>query len=60
MLLPSVLIAAALTTGVVADQTLVGLDAPPFSAEGCLFEPRLTDSESLRGEVILLKFWGTT
>lgn len=56
----SILMLTALSAPFAAPDTLVGKKAPAFSFEGCLFEPRLSDSESLLGEVVLLKFWGTT
>ena len=43
-----------------ATETLVGQVAPPFVADTCVNAPRFIDSEELRGEVILLKFWGIT
>jgi hypothetical protein len=51
----------ALPTLLAADgKTLVGKPAPPFVAEGCIDAPRIIDLEQLRGEVVLLKFWGIT
>lgn len=39
---------------------LLGEPAPPFSADTCVNAPLILDSEALRGEVILLEFWGIT
>jgi hypothetical protein len=39
---------------------LVGQPAPPFSADTCINRPMLIESDRLKGEVILLEFWGIT
>lgn len=56
LLLPIALSAPFTTTA----DTLIGKEAPYFSVEGCANEPRLYETPQLLGEVVLLKFWGTT
>ena len=61
----STLILAAALTATAADTSaqtgkMVGQTAAPFSADTCVNRPEIVESDRLKGEVILLEFWGIT
>jgi len=66
MRLPLVLLALAATTAITTDDVvaqkggMVGQTAAPFTADTCVNRPEIIESDRLRGEVILLEFWGIT
>ena len=62
----STLILAAALAAAVADSSsaqrgkMVGQTAAPFSADTCVNRREIIESDRLKGEVILLEFWGIT
>ncbi len=60
LLLISMLAASGVGQQPAAETSLLGQIAPPFLAQTCVNAPRIVDSRELRGEVIVLQFWGIT
>lgn len=42
-----------------AQENITGKDAPEFNAEGCINTPDAVTMEQCKGEVVLIKYWGT-
>ncbi len=57
---PFLLVLAAASTAFSQEGPLVGQPAPPFSADTCVQRPEIVESDRLKGEVIVLEFWGIT
>ncbi len=53
-------LSALLLSPLLQDGPMVGQTAPPFSADTCVNRPEIIESDRLKGEVILLEFWGIT
>ena len=43
----------------IAQTNIVGKDAPAFDAGECINTPEVTTMEQCKGEVVLIKYWGT-
>lgn len=53
------LFAVALAPVMFAQENQVGQDAPDFSATVCVNQPDAITLEQCKGEVVLIKYWGT-
>jgi len=42
-----------------AQEEITGKDAPAFSANECVNKPEAISMEQCKGEVVLIKYWGT-
>lgn len=42
-----------------AQEDMTGKDAPAFSANECVNKPEAISMEQCKGEVVLIKYWGT-
>lgn len=42
-----------------AQDDITGKDAPEFDAKECVNHPEATTFEQCKGEVVLIKYWGT-
>ena len=49
----------AMAPALVAQENIVGRDAPAFSANECVNKPEAISMEQCKGEVVLIKYWGT-
>lgn len=58
--LPMNLAIALLLAATAQQGPMVGQTAAPFSADTCVNRPEIIESDRLKGEVILLEFWGIT
>ncbi|MBE7492222.1 MAG: hypothetical protein HS108_10760 [Planctomycetes bacterium] len=50
---------AAMAPAVCAQVDITGKDAPAFSANVCVNKPEAISMEQCKGEVVLIKYWGT-
>ncbi|MBZ0136763.1 MAG: hypothetical protein K8I27_10360 [Planctomycetes bacterium] len=53
------LLAVAMAPVMFAQENQVGQDAPDFSATVCVNQPEAITLEQCKGEVVLIKYWGT-
>ena len=53
------LLAVAMTPVMFGQENQVGQDAPDFSATECVNQPEAITLEQCKGEVVLIKYWGT-
>lgn len=49
----------AMAPALVAQENIVGKEAPAFSASECVNKPEAISMEQCKGEVVLIKYWGT-
>ena len=42
-----------------AQTNIVGKDAPAFEVQECINTPEAVSMEQCKGEVVLIKYWGT-
>jgi hypothetical protein len=49
----------AMGPALMAQTNIVGKDAPAFDAAECINTPEATSMEQCKGEVVLIKYWGT-
>jgi hypothetical protein len=60
MLMKRILLFALLAAAPLAAQTqIVGQDAKEFSVGDCVNKPEATTLEQCKGEVVIIKYWGT-
>jgi hypothetical protein len=48
-----------LAPALMAQENMVGKDAPAFEAKVCVNQPEAISMEQCKGEVVLIKYWGT-
>jgi hypothetical protein len=53
------LFALAMAPALLAQDSMVGQDAPEFNASECVNKPEAVTMEQCQGEVVLIKYWGT-
>lgn len=53
------LLSVAMAPVMLAQDNLVGKEAPNFSATVCVNQPEAITLEQCKGEVVLIKYWGT-
>lgn len=53
------LLAVAMAPVMFAQEDQVGQDAPEFKASVCVNQPDAISLEQCKGEVVLIKYWGT-
>jgi hypothetical protein len=49
----------AMAPALMAQGKLVGQDAPAFAVQECINMPEAVSMEQCKGEVVLIKYWGT-
>lgn len=49
----------AMAPALLAQTDITGKDAPDFSATVCVNKPEAISMEQCKGEVVLIKYWGT-
>ena len=49
----------AMAPALMAQTNIVGSDAPAFEVKECINTPEAVSMEQCKGEVVLIKYWGT-